>query len=93
MSEWISVKDRLPEDDKVILLLTKTPCGQNDYFIGYRSKTPHSHGEPSTGYEWVSKSPTSAGGYVLGGQGGFLYAQARKVTHWMPLPEPPKEEK
>ena len=64
MNEWISVKDRLPEDNEVVVIVD-----ENGYFdVGYMA--------------------------IWGGQvqwcSHLLYDP--KVTHWMPIPEPPKEE-
>lgn len=59
MSEWISVKERLPEHENAVLCVTKN----GNPFIGR-----YDH----TWKHWrVSGSVT--------------------VTHWMLLPEPPKE--
>lgn len=64
-SPWISVKDRLPENNEWILAFNgKDNCvcwidiGNNDYLFMYG----------------------------MGSQ-----CQFRNVTHWMPLPSPPKE--
>ena len=54
MSEWISVKDRLPEHGQLVLV-----CG--DYWN-------------------IEKYPHWSGTFDCPG-----------VTHWMPLPDPPKE--
>lgn len=67
MSEWISVKDRLPEQGKRYLVnrydgVTKT------YFTDILWHDAHDL--------WWNR----------------LYSGDYKVTHWMPLPEPPKEE-
>lgn len=62
MAEWISVKERLPEDD-IVCILTD---GVSDA-IGYRGKVFGWH------LMWTD------------------YLEESKVTHWMPLPEPPKE--
>lgn len=59
MSKWISVDERLPKDDSVVLVLDN-----NEYIIGW-------YKDGSFG-EWN-------GVYEL-----------RQVTHWMPLPDPPK---
>lgn len=65
MNEWISVKDRLPNDKTEILCALKhSPDGyhiHDGFFI--RGQWFDGHGFP------------------------FLF----KVTHWQPLPEPPKE--
>ncbi len=81
MSEWISVKDRLPEDGVAALLYVENPYGPKDYFIGYLSVD---------GYSWVETAetaPMTLCGHIIEGCGSL-----RKVTHWMPLPEPPKGE-
>ena len=80
MSEWISVKGRLPERRKwVLLACTDT---ENDewtdprIFVGYRAR--HATENPLEGeYECAYGD-----GYVPSGI---------EITHWMPLPKPPKE--
>lgn len=76
--EWISVKERLPENDPNIrkhidanfgcltVLVYNGVVKQTNRYFCKESKM----GLPKTdGWEWAS----------------------RDVTHWMPLPEPPKE--
>lgn len=58
--EWISVKDRLPDDDKTVLVTD-----------GIRICLSYYEGCCDL---W-------RGGYIFG----------REMTHWMPLPQPPKE--
>ncbi len=87
MSEWISVKDRLPEPDQGVLVFTitietygkhkeKKKIYRNIYY-GYHD-----------GEEWLTS-------YCHGCE--YIYKINEKfpeefieVTHWMPLPEPPK---
>lgn len=64
MSEWISVKDRLPERGEVIAF---SPT-YKEYMIGRLCES-------------------SIEGIYCRCDGCELY----QVTHWMPLPEPPKE--
>lgn len=61
-AKWISVNNRLPEDD-IICILTD---GVSDA-IGYRGKVFGWH------LIWTD------------------HLEESKVTHWMPLPEPPEE--
>lgn len=58
--EWISVKDRLPEENKRVLFVDKESWITTGFFTGMAFE--YSHGE-EIGLE---------------------------LTHWMPLPEPPK---
>lgn len=80
VQEWISVKDRLPEDDPTVkkhiegekfgfltVLVYNGVVKETNRFF---SNEPR-YGSPKTnGWEWASSN----------------------VTHWMPLPEPPKGE-
>lgn len=73
MSEWISVKDKLPENNVTVLAYCEKT---KKYFIGnaiYRCF--------SDGVYWRHE-----------GARGAMYTVTSKVTHWMPLPEPPEEE-
>lgn len=90
ITEWISVNDGLPEDDKPVLLYAKNPYGQNDCFIGCRSRKKVLDSSLKQ-YEWVAKAPMSSTGYVIDEQGTH-YMEPRKVTHWMYLPSPPESE-
>ena len=68
MGEWISVKDRLPEDCKKILVVNGR---------GYISISSLWRKDGSK-WTWVD----SAG----------HFNHVNDITHWMPLPEPPKED-
>lgn len=86
---WISVKDKLPEDDQEVILCTRETetYGKHrekkkiykNIYIGYFD-----------GYEWLTS-------YCHGCE--YIFRMNEKypnetieVTHWMPLPEPKKEE-
>lgn len=84
MSEWISVKDRLPEEETDVLILVKETdntfgTGHPDVcywqFVGWmidgRWETVYCHGNRAIAEE--------------NARGGSVH----EVTHWMPLPEPP----
>ena len=72
--KWISVKDRLPEDNLNVLVYA---IGDNENSViamtGYTHKM---YGYNIEGW----RSPWQY----------FFYEY--KITHWMPLPEPPKED-
>lgn len=61
---WISVKDRMPENNKDVLI-----CG-----------------------EWTGASGTKYRELFLSSMKDFIY-QGYTPIAWMPLPEPPKEER
>ena len=66
MSEWINVKDRLPEHEDRYLVIN----GMQQYIM------PFKFNGVGLGY-WEC--------------GYRFHSKANDVTHWMPLPEPPKE--
>ena len=59
MREWISVKERLPSDEKTVLCVTKN---NRPFVCRYK-------------HAWER----------------WAVSLNVEVTHWMPLPEPPKE--
>lgn len=85
---WISVEDRLPEDDQeVILCIRETETyGKHrekkkiykniyiGYFDGYEWLTSYCHG-----FEYIFKMNEKYPNETI------------EVTHWMPLPCPPQE--
>ena len=89
VQKWISVKDRLPEPDQEVILCTReieTYGRHNEkkkiyrnIYMGYFD-----------GYEWITF-------YCYGCEYIFRMNvkfpnETIEVTHWMPSPEPPKEE-
>ena len=62
--KWISVEERLPEDDDDVLMMTDMGMS-----MGYYCRDSFSD-------RWVD----------------YVNSDSRCVTHWMPLPEPPKED-
>lgn len=74
VNQWISVKDRLPEENTLVLCYARSTTGEgNDYFLGALA-----HGE-----FWFLK--VNDIGHVS------CPVLHWKVTHWQPLPEPPKD--
>lgn len=73
VQEWVSVDDRLPEND--VMVIGYTPC-DGFMFVGYY------HEEPK--YDWkVWRIVTAMRSTKV---------MKKKVTHWLPLPQPPKGE-
>ena len=73
VQEWISVDERLPEND--VMVIGYTPC-DGFMFVGYY------HEEPK--YDWkVWRIVTAMRSTKV---------MKKKVTHWTPLPQPPKGE-
>ena len=80
VQEWIPVTERLPERDKEVLLIVH---GWKDrlYYTGclHRQEAERS---------WLTGIESKASDWKIW---GFSYLREPIVTHWMPLPEPPKE--
>ena len=81
VQEWIPVTERLPERDKEVLLIVH---GWEDrlYYIGclHRQEAERS---------WLTGIESKASDWKIW---GFSYLREPIVTHWMPLPNPPKGE-
>lgn len=67
MAEWISVKNRLPDNNKPVLVFAHSVPFTAAYVTRRR--------------KWV----------VIGQYRCSDLREGKTVTHWMPLPEPPKE--
>ncbi len=78
--EWISVKDRLPEEGQEVLVISRG-WGERMTYIGQRRKV-----ESET--SWLTGNTSKASGWQLW---GWSYLKEPQVTHWMPLPEPRRE--
>lgn len=78
---WISVKDRLPELGEQVLLIA---YGWSDTTI-YLGRLEHMSSETS----WLTGITSKESEWRIQ---GWSYLKEPLVTHWMPLPEPPKEE-
>lgn len=89
MTDWISVKDRLPEEEQDVLMYTS-----EIEIYGRHKEKKHLQHDIYRGYYEDGQWLTS---YCYGCE--YIYKMNEKypnelieVTHWMPLPEPPKEE-
>jgi hypothetical protein len=75
--EWISVKDRLPEDGEYVLVYH---LADDHITVGYFEKDNVSYYIESDGSKFYTDS---------GWETEIPWAQKGSVTHWMPLPKPP----
>lgn len=92
---WISVEERLPEEKRDgfsddVLMLIEEPDGDitwRDVYVGYYLYDAVSD---ETGW-WVKMTCdcTKVGEHKHGNK---IFKADERVTHWMPLPEPPKDE-
>ena len=72
--EWISVEERLPQSEQMVLCYT--PC-DGFMFVGfYREVEPNPYWKSYWNIITAMRSTKKV---------------TKKVTHWMPLPEPPKK--
>lgn len=69
---WISVKDKLPKSDEIVLV----SLADSDVTFAVYKRTIYSLNNYK--YSWV--------GMVSGNRRGF--DKDEEVTHWMPLPNP-----
>ena len=77
VSGWISVKDRLPEDDRAVLAVKQLKNGQRDMCLARCIPDSECY-DIETGC--IIKRPH----WVCGGNNNIIY--------WMPLPDIPKED-
>lgn len=69
MSKWISVKERLPDRNQMVLAFLPENSGRPRLA---RIAIETAYGDPNK-------------------CSGWLHYSRHDITHWMPLPEPPKE--
>lgn len=92
MNEWISVKDRMPEENEkndkkryvLVFIPEREGCSQNGIYI---ATLKHVSEDDGTGNFWGIRTEESDWEIW-----SWSYFENPIVTHWMPLPEPPKGE-
>ncbi|MBR3667369.1 MAG: DUF551 domain-containing protein [Ruminococcus sp.] len=70
---WISCKDKMPEDNTLVLFVYVSENGVKSVHYGYHQTLK------GLGSSWAKPS------------GGWQYCDD-DITHWQPLPQPPKED-
>ena len=81
VQEWISVDDRLPSDEQDVLVIAHGWDGRLVY-VG-------SHKRVEAQKSWLTGITNKSSEWLLW---GWSYLKDPMVTHWMPLPQPPKGE-
>ena len=81
VQEWISVDDRLPDDEQEVLVIAHGWGGRLVY-VG-------SHKRVEAQKSWLTGITNKSSEWSLW---GWSYLKEPMVTHWMPLPQPPKGE-
>ena len=81
VQEWISVDDRLPSDEQDVLVIAHGWDGRLVY-VG-------SHKRVEAQKSWLTGITSKSSEWLLW---GWSYLKEPMVTHWMPLPQPPKGE-
>lgn len=80
VQEWISVEDRLPSDEQDVLVIAHGWGGRLVY-VG-------SHKRVEAQKSCLTGITNKSSEWLLW---GWSYLKEPMVTHWMPLPQPPKE--
>jgi len=82
VSEWISVKDRLPPQDTPVLVMTsKNIRHSEDYYYMAVSDRYKKDIHTDSGYRFNVRELKV----------NYPRVNCLDITHWMPLPEAPKE--
>jgi hypothetical protein len=74
--EWIRAKDRLPEERELVIVA--------DFATNRKVNLGRLEDIGCGNYQWA-----------VGEANGLMYFHGKyfeRITHWMPLPEPPKED-
>ena len=79
VQEWISVDDRLPSDEQDVLVIAHGWGGRLVYVGSYKRVEAQK--------SWLTGITSESSEWSLW---GWSYLKEPMVTHWMPLPEPPK---
>ena len=89
--EWISVKDRLPEPGKIVLVhqVYSWQRFEDGAAVTVGRLRPTENGRVSY-WEFQYYRPDFRDGTVL--DNGIICPGSEYITHWMPLPEPPRED-
>ena len=103
MNEWINIKDRLPNEDQAVLFVNDISQNPQDKF--FHGLADRKDPMITVRFGWVQElNIADPANEDNGRHGNWFEARATKyydsisgingradhITHWMPLPEPPK---
>lgn len=107
MTDWISVKDRLPETERRVLVSIKTHYGTRfttiAAHVGYHERNSESDGwsleyeldwdeyDEEHDWYWVPECWYESN-FICDNPNWIIDKCDGEVTHWMSLPEAPKED-
>lgn len=84
MSEWVSVKDRLPEEEQDVVFAS--------FYFWSWSQTAELDSIVSGYFRKGGFHPYTSGLEASNYDGGASIYLNMSPTHWMPLPDPPRSE-
>lgn len=90
MSEWISVKDRLPENIEPVNIVWVNNDPET-YYSSIKGKAFTGTGYYHNGKWWWYSCVCEDYLCEYGNSPSDEVDDAIEITHWIPLPEPPKE--
>lgn len=85
--EWISVKDRLPDESGKYLVFSRYVSG-NLKIDSFHIRNYSDNLSKVDEYDFDEKEDNRPGWYDYDSECGFY--EVGGITHWQPLPEPPK---